>query len=282
MQYRSLQHWNLFPSPVTSTAGRYFCFGSVSLFFLVLFLHFSPVPYWAPTDLGSSSFSVISSCLFILFMGFSRQEYWTGLPFNSPVDHVLSEVSTMTCLSWVVLHGMAHSFIELDKAVVHVISLIHFLWLWFFILSVLWVIRIRGLWKHNGRDWLWGKLVLFLMGGAMLSKFLIQFSVDGWGCVLSLLFISAAQSCLTLWSLQYARLPCPSPAPGAYSNSFPLSLWCHPTISSSVVVDLIPNYIGGNEDNGDLLQKAPCSHCCTQCPWPYSRPLPTHVSARDS
>ena len=35
--------------------------------------------------------------------------------------------------------------------------------------------------------------------------------------------------------LQHARLPCPSPAPGAYSNSCPLSWWCHPTISSSVV-----------------------------------------------
>ena len=31
--------------------------------------------YWAPTGLGSSSFSVLSFCLFILFMGFSRQEY---------------------------------------------------------------------------------------------------------------------------------------------------------------------------------------------------------------
>ena len=30
----------------------------------------------------------------------------------------------MTCPSWVALHGMAHTFIELDKAVVHVISLI--------------------------------------------------------------------------------------------------------------------------------------------------------------
>ena len=37
----------------------------------------------------------------------------------------------MTRLSWVVLHHMAHSFIELDKAVVDVISLISFLWLWF-------------------------------------------------------------------------------------------------------------------------------------------------------
>ena len=35
--------------------------------------------------------------------------------------------------------------------------------------------------------------------------------------------------------LQHARLPCPSPTPRAYSNSGPLSQWCHPTISSSVV-----------------------------------------------
>ena len=37
-------------------------------------------------------------------------------------------------------------------------------------------------------------------------------------------------------SLQpYGRLPCPSPSPGACSNSCPLSQWCHPTISSSVI-----------------------------------------------
>ena len=35
--------------------------------------------------------------------------------------------------------------------------------------------------------------------------------------------------------LQHARLPCPSPMPRVYSNSCPLSWWCHPTISSSVV-----------------------------------------------
>ena len=34
--------------------------------------------------------------------------------------------------------------------------------------------------------------------------------------------------------LQHVRLPCPSPAPRAYSNSCPWSWWCHPTISSSV------------------------------------------------
>ena len=35
--------------------------------------------------------------------------------------------------------------------------------------------------------------------------------------------------------LQHARLPCPSPTTGACSNTRPLSRWCHPTISSSVV-----------------------------------------------
>ena len=79
-----------------------------------------------------------------------------------------------------------------------------------------------------------GKLGLVPMGGAMLSKSLIQFSVDGQGCVPSLLFA------------------------------------------------LTPNYGGGNEDNGDLLQKFPCTHCCTQCPRPCSRSLPTHAPARDS
>ena len=34
---------------------------------------------------------------------------------------------------------------------------------------------------------------------------------------------------------QHARPPCPSPTPGVYPNSCPLSRWCHPTISSSVV-----------------------------------------------
>jgi len=131
MQYCSLYHRSFLPSPVTSTTGWCFCFGSISSFFLKLFLHSSPVAYWAHTDFGSSIFSVMSLCLFILFIRFSRHEYWSGLPFPSPVDHILSELSTMFHPSWVALHSMAHSFIELDKAVVHVNSLISFLWTWF-------------------------------------------------------------------------------------------------------------------------------------------------------
>ena len=51
-------------------------------------------------------------------------------------------------------------------------------------------------------------------------------------------FSSVAQSCPTLWSreLQHARPPCPSPTPGVHPNPCPLSQWCHPTISFSVVL----------------------------------------------
>ena len=62
----------------------------------------------------------------------------------------------------------------------------------------------------------WGGNCLALVSKATLSKSLIQFSIDGLGCVPSLLF------------------------------------------------DLRPNNDGGKDDNGDLLQKVPCMHCCSR------------------
>ena len=52
--------------------------------------------------------------------------------------------------------------------------------------------------------------------------------------------LSSIQSLSCFWlfvthGLQHSKIPCPSPTPGAYSNSCPLGRWCHPTISSSVV-----------------------------------------------
>ena len=60
----------------------------------------------------------------------------------------------------------------------------------------------------------------------MCTKFQIHFS--------SVQSLSPADS---LWSHgpQHARPPCPSPTPGVHPNSYPLSWWCNPTISSSVV-----------------------------------------------
>ena len=101
MQYCSLQHQTLLLSPVTSTTGCCFCFGSVSSFFLELFLHWSPVACWAPTHLGSSSFSVLSFCLSYCSWGSQGKNtevvchsllQWTTFCQNSP--------SWPICLGW--------------------------------------------------------------------------------------------------------------------------------------------------------------------------------------
>ena len=155
---------------------------------------------------------------FILFMGFSREEYWSGLPFPFPVDHVLSELSTMTCPSSVALHGIAHSFIELGKAVVCQCDQTgYFSVIVVFRLSSLWWKRIRGLWKlTDGREWLRGKLGLVLVGRAMLSKSLIQFFVDGWSCAPSLLFTWV----LPWWPIRPANLENSAMATGLEKVNF--------------------------------------------------------------
>ena len=128
MQYCSLQHRTLLPTLVTSTTGHCFHFGSISSFFLELFLHSPPVAYWAPIYLGSLSFSI--NLFAFSYCSWGSQGKNTEVVCHSLLQ-VLSELSTMTCLSWVAIHGLAHSFIELDKAVIYVIRLVSFLWLWF-------------------------------------------------------------------------------------------------------------------------------------------------------
>ena len=120
-------------------------------------------------------------------MGFSRQAYWSGLPFPSPADHVLSELSNMTCPSRVALQVMAHSFRQMRPSS---------LWPdWFIFCHCGFQSACTPLDKDKRlieasewRDCRRGKLGLVLMGGAMLSKSLTQFSIDGWSCVPSLLF----------------------------------------------------------------------------------------------
>ena len=68
-------------------------------------------------------------------------------------------------------------------------------------------------------------------------KMIIMLSV--YQCFMSAKHFSSVQSLTCVWlqhhGLQHSRLPCPSPTPGAYSNSCSSSRWCHPTISSSVM-----------------------------------------------
>ena len=66
---------------------------------------------------------------------------------------------------------------------------------------------------------------LLVVSPACFQNYLLLFSC-------SVLFNCSLQP----HGLQYARLPCPSPSPRVYSNSCPLSQWCHATISSSVLL----------------------------------------------
>ena len=86
----------------TSTIECHFCYGPVTSFFLELLAPLSPVAYWTLCNPGRvGGWWLMSLCLFILVLGFLGQEYWSGLPLPPPVDHILSELFTMTCcLGW--------------------------------------------------------------------------------------------------------------------------------------------------------------------------------------
>ena len=85
---------------------------------LVIVLHF-PRSRLDPFQPGGLIFRCRIFCLFVLFMGFSWQASRSGLPFPTPVDPVLSELSTMTHPSWVGPRGVAHSFTESHKLLPH-------------------------------------------------------------------------------------------------------------------------------------------------------------------
>ena len=122
---------------------------------------------------------------------------------------------------------MAHSFIKVDEPVIYVISFVSFLCCDFHLLA-LWWIRLRRLISFL-MEKTEGETGLVLMGRAMLSNSLIQYSVDGLG-------------------------------------SLPV---------------VCPDYGGGSEDNGNLLQRSHACSAALSTPNP-SRPPLAHASSRDS
>ena len=182
-----------------------------------------------------------------------------------------------------------------------------------FSLSALWWIWLRGLWKlPNGRNW--GGKGLVLLGGAIISKSLIQFSVDDWGCVPSLLstiveVMKIMETSLIRSHAYTAKLSAPHPAAG---HLWPTPLPDTPGhsqagLSQPLVGSLLPSpgswctrfclcplrvyfpllckfwqlYGGVNEE---LFQEDLCHTqvCCTQSPCPCSSPLLTHTSTGDT
>jgi len=129
MQYFSLQHQTLLSPPGIFTTEHHLHFGPGFSIFWELFLCFSPVAYWILTNLGGSSSSVISFSLFILFMGSWDKNI--GVVCHSLLQWtIFCQNSTHWLVCWVSQHGMTHRFVELHKAVIYIIGLLSFLWLW--------------------------------------------------------------------------------------------------------------------------------------------------------
>ena len=84
-------------------------------------------------------------------------------------------------------------------------------------------------WIRHWRQWVEHSLLDFVFPeskGPVLSS--VQFSSVQFSC-------SVVSDSLRSHELQHARPPCPSPTPGVHPNPCPLSRWCHPIISSSVI-----------------------------------------------
>ena len=90
------------------------------------------------------------------------------------------------------------------------------------LLSVMWQFEWEGSLGKNGYMYMYG----WVPSLSTIATLLIGYEYESCSVVSD-----------SLWphGLQHTRPPCPSPTPGVYPNSYPLSWWCHPTISSSVV-----------------------------------------------
>ena len=180
-QYCSLQHWTLLLSPVTSTRRCCFYFGSVSSLFLELFLHSSPAAYWCPHFPTWEVHFSVSYIFAFSYCSWCSQAWilkWLAIPFSTAPCFFRTLHHDSSIL--VVLHVMAHSFIELEKAVWSMWSV----WLVFCDCGFHSVCPLRDNDKRFMEASWWERLTVgetgsCLMGGATLSKSLIQFSVDG-------------------------------------------------------------------------------------------------------
>ena len=126
---------------------------------------------------------------------FSRKEYWSGLPLPSPVDHILSDISTMTCPSWVAPQAWL-GFIELEKAVV----LVWLDWLIFceygFSVSALWCpLATPTILLGFLLPWAWGISSRLLQQSTAAAPYL------GWG---------VSPYCLRCWPSTWDSSPRPS------------------------------------------------------------------------
>ena len=83
------------------------------------------------------------------------------------------------------------------------------------------------------RDWTW----ISCIAGVFFTHSYVWATREAYYKAFSSVQFSCSVESDFLWphGLPHAWPPCPSPTPGIYSNSSPLTQWCHPTMSSSVI-----------------------------------------------
>ena len=166
-------------------------------------------------------------------MGFPRQEYWSELPFPS-VDLSDPWMETMSpALAGVFFTSeppgkpKMNSYRESKEGEKSLESIVALFYGHICCSSELLPSVLKYMYSHLYLE------IFMIMLKQQNWNFLGKFSLAQFSS-------SVMSNSLRPHGLQHTRLPCPSPAPRVYSNSCPLSRWCHPIISSSVVPLLLP------------------------------------------
>ena len=148
-------------------------------------------------------------------MGFSRQEYWSGLPFPSPKDLPNPWIQPVSPSLQTGSLSLSHRGGPLDNYSSFLSSL--------YSMSILACLQsILDLQDGGGHP------------SSPICPLPVTLKIRNRIFIRDYLLFSFLVLSDSLWphGLQHTRPPCPSPSPGACSNSCPLSRWCHPTISS--------------------------------------------------
>ena len=101
-----------------------------------------------------------------------------------------------------------------------------------------WIVQLSLLYFQNTLPWNYCKILFFNLSFKLRILFVpcLETIQCGSGYFSSVQFShSVVSDSLLPHESQHTRPPCPSPTPGVHSDSRPLSQWCHPAISSSVV-----------------------------------------------
>ena len=216
------------------TCGSSLCIPPLQL--LLLLSHFSHVRLCDPMD-GSPLGLPLS-------LGFSRQQHWSGLPFPSPTHgseqwkwscSVVSDLVTPWTAAYQAPPSMGFSRQEYWSGLPTAILKYQ--------LGVLQFnpVMTPPIQRHHqipkGKGLLPGEWPPLQRPNTRSGCHVILSHCKSEFPKVSFLLFSCSVVSDSLWphGLQHARLPCPSPSPGACSNSHPLSQWCHSTILSSVV-----------------------------------------------